>query len=89
MGQEITYYTGSSTGTRRNNEKCSDYGPVSWQVDRKCHMISASSFDKMCADMLSQAADMTCDTGPAGSRVLVAPELAANNFFFGPPNVPY
>jgi hypothetical protein len=80
MGTEITYYTGSTTGQSFNNDDpCSRYTPVSWQVDRKCHVISASSFDKMCAEMISQADDMTADLAPHGSRILVADELASNN----------
>lgn len=54
MGVEITKYTGSTTGTNRNNEICSGYAPITWQVDRTCHMVSASTFDKMCADMKMQ-----------------------------------
>merc|ERR1719231_596147 len=42
MGQDIAKYTGSTTGTSRSNEVCSRYTPITWQVDRKCHMISAS-----------------------------------------------
>ena len=54
MGTQVTKYTGSTTGTSRNNEICSGYTPITWQVDRKCHLISASTFDKMCADMKMQ-----------------------------------
>jgi hypothetical protein len=42
-------------------------------------MISASSFDKMCADMKQMNDDMSSDTHPHGSRVLVADYIAANN----------
>jgi len=79
MGVEITKYTGSTTGTSRDNEVCSAYAPITWQVDRKCHMISASSFDKMCADMAAQRDDMAEDYYPHGSREVVSDELAANN----------
>ena len=58
MGKDIHYYTGSTTGTIRDNEMCSQYAPVSWQVDRQCHMISASSFDKLCYDMKMQHSDI-------------------------------
>jgi len=78
-GSEITKYTGSTTGTTRDNEMCSSYTPITWQVDRKCHLISASTFDKMCADMLSQRDDMSDDLYPHGSRPLVSDNLAANN----------
>jgi Delta carbonic anhydrase len=79
MGADIAKYTGSTTGTSRDNEICSQYAPITWQVDRKCHLISASSFDKMCADMKAQRDDMSNDLEPHGSRALVADELAANN----------
>jgi hypothetical protein len=79
MGQEVTKYTGSTTGTTRDNEICSNYAPITWQVDRKCHLISASSFDKMCADMKAQRDDMSDDLYAHGSRELVDDALAANN----------
>jgi hypothetical protein len=79
FGADIAYYTGSTTGTSRDNEICSRYAPITWQVDRTCHLISASSFDKMCADMLSQQDDMTMDLEPHGARELVLPEYSANN----------
>jgi hypothetical protein len=79
MGTDLAMYTGSTTGTTRNNEICSRYGPITWQVDRKCHLISASTFDKMCADMKAQRDDMSADLHPHGSRELVADEHAANN----------
>jgi len=78
-GTNKAIYTGSTTGTSRNNTVCSQYTPITWQVDRKCHMISASTFDKMCADMKSQRDDMSNDIHPHGSRELVDDELAANN----------
>lgn len=78
-GADIAKYTGSTTGTTRDNKVCSAYAPITWQVDRKCHLISASSFDKMCADMKSQKDDMTNDLFPHGSRVLVQHNLSADN----------
>lgn len=79
MGDDIAYYTGSTTGTSRNNELCSQYAPITWQVDRKCHIVSASTFDKMCADMKSQRDDMHDDFHPHGSRELVDDSLASDN----------
>mmetsp|Transcript_151960 Transcript_151960/g.280060 ORF Transcript_151960/g.280060 Transcript_151960/m.280060 type:complete len:353 (-) Transcript_151960:169-1227(-) len=78
-GADVGKYTGSTTGTSRDNEVCSKYTPITWQVDRKCHLISASSFDKMCADMLTQRDDMSQDTMPHGARELVLNKLAADN----------
>lgn len=79
MGTNMAKYTGSTTGTSRDNTMCSQYTGVTWQVDRKCHMVSASSFDKMCADMKTQRDDMADDLYAHGSRTLVDDELAANN----------
>lgn len=79
MGSDVHYYTGSTTGTSRDNEMCSQYAPITWQVDRKCHMISASSFDKLCFDMLQQRDNMKDDVYPHGSRELVKDSLVANN----------
>lgn len=79
MGQHITAYTGSTTGTSRSNEICSAYAPITWHVDRKCHLISASSFDKMCKDMKAQADDMSEDLYAHGSREFVAANLNADN----------
>merc|ERR1719163_409137 len=78
-GADVAKYTGSTTGTSRDNTICSRYTPITWQVDRKCHLISASSFDKMCANMKAQTDDMSMDVYPHGSRELVADHLAANN----------
>jgi len=79
FGMDMAYYTGSTTGTSRDNVICSAYTPITWQVDRKCHLISASSFDKMCADMLLQRDDMSIDIYAHGARELVSNELAADN----------
>jgi len=79
FGTDMAIYTGSTTGTSVNNEVCSQYTPITWQVDRKCHMISASSFDKMCADMMAQRDDMTDDLYAHGARELVADFLSSNN----------
>jgi len=79
MGIDVAAYTGSTTGTTRSNIICSSYTPITWQVDRKCHLISASSFDKMCADMKQMRDDMSGDIHPHGARELVWKNLTANN----------
>ena len=66
----------------RNNFKF-PYAPITWQVDRKCHMISASSFDKMCFDMKMQRDDMSGDLHAHGSRELVHHDYSANNQYYG------
>jgi len=82
MGKDIHIYTGSTTGDTCSNEMCSQYAPITWQVDRKCHMISASSFDKMCYDMKMQRDDMSADLHAHGSGELVKDKLAANNQYY-------
>jgi hypothetical protein len=77
FGKDMAYYTGSTTGTSRSNDVCSSYSPITWQVDRKCHLISASSFDKMCADMKAQADDMSMDLYAHGARELPHKGLVA------------
>jgi len=78
-GMDMGIYTGSTTGTSRDNSVCSRYTPITWQVDRKCHMIHAASFDKMCQDMLRQSDDMTDDLYAHGSRHVVLQNLTASN----------
>jgi len=79
MGQDVAAYTGSTTGTTRDNQVCSGYAPITWQVDRKCHLISASTFDKMCADMKQMRDDMSMDLHPHGARELVWRNMTADN----------
>jgi len=79
FGSDMAIYTGSTTGTSRSNTVCSGYSPITWQVDRKCHMVSASTFDKMCADMKSQRDDMSSYLHAHGSREVVSDNLAADN----------
>lgn len=85
-GSDIAFYTGSTTSDSRNNVVCSQYAPITWQVDRKCHLISASSMDKMCADMKSQSDDMSEDLKPKGARETVLPQYTANNMLSGSMN---
>jgi len=75
FGQDLAIYAGSSTGTGRDNTWCSMYTPITWQVDRTCHLISASSFDKMCADMKLNHDPMDNDLHPHGARELVVKAL--------------
>ncbi|KAL7552252.1 hypothetical protein ACHAWF_015510 [Thalassiosira exigua] len=61
MGVHVTKYTGSTTGPNFNNdERCDDVTPISWHVDRKCHLISASAFDKLSADMKQNPGMKNC-----------------------------
>jgi len=78
-GSDMAMYTGSTTGQSRDNNMCSRYTPITWQVDRTCHLISASSFDKLCADMMSMSDDMSSDLYPHGSRTVTAHHITANN----------
>jgi hypothetical protein len=84
FGKDLGIYTGSSTGTTRDaSNACSAYTPITWQVDRKCHLISASTFDKMCADMKQNFDDMSMDLHPHGARPLVDASLNADNLADG------
>merc|ERR1719230_1636348 len=78
-GVDMAIYTGSTTGTTRDNQICSQYSPITWQVDRKCHLVSASTFDKMCKDMKAQRDDMSDDLHAHGARELVLNNLTADN----------
>jgi len=82
-GDDMVFYTGSTTGDSRTNQVCSKYSPITWQVDRMCHLISASTFDKMCADMKAQLDDMSDDLHPHGAREVVAPQYTADNMRTG------
>ena len=73
-------YTGSTTGSKFNNdESCDDVSGITWQVDRHCQLISASSFDKMCADIKARQGAKVCngdgccfpDSEPHGARHVV------------------
>lgn len=79
--QDVAKYTGSTTGQSRDNKICSVYTPITWQVDRKCHMISAKSFDLLCAQMKTQADDPNDnhDLEPHGARLTVPASLTATN----------
>ena len=57
----------------------SGYAPITWQVDRKCHLISASTFDKMCADMKQMRDDHLENLYAHGARELVTNAMTANN----------
>jgi hypothetical protein len=82
--QDVAKYTGSTTGTTRDNTMCSKYSPITWQVDRKCHMISAKSFDNLCMMMHMNGHglhgdDMHDDMHPHGARETVLPQLTGTN----------
>jgi hypothetical protein len=82
---DVAYYTGSTTGQSRDNKDfCSLYTPITWQVDRTCHMISAKSFDDLCETMVHNAIEGDNfedghDLAPHGARRTVPPELTGSN----------
>jgi len=67
-------YAGSTTGPSYNNEVCSPY-TITWHVSPKCTTVSASAFDKLCQDMVSNGE--VKDVAPHASRLLVAEEWAS------------
>ena len=75
----MVFHTGSTTGDSRSNQVCSAYTPITWQVDR----VSASTFDKMCADMKAQRDDMSDDLHPHGAREVVAAQYTADSMRSG------
>jgi hypothetical protein len=82
---DVAKYVGSTTGTSRDNVVCSMYSPITWQVDRKCHKVSAASFDLMCKEMLAVKAmggdDMYPDTYPHGAREVVNDTWTESNVY--------
>ena len=70
-------YSGSTTGRLFNNDdSCSPF-QVTWQVDRKCHLISAKSFDAMCEKMRMRY-DIEADAQPHPSRDVIIPALSSS-----------
>ncbi|KAL7545968.1 hypothetical protein ACHAWF_009319 [Thalassiosira exigua] len=68
MGVNLTIYTGGTTGDQFDNTpdgaRCDDVGPVTWQVDRDCHLLSASSLDRLCYDIKTMAGMRHCGYDP-------------------------
>ena len=66
FGQDITAYTGSRTGAtfgdQPGDERCDAASPVSWQVDRSCHLLEARALDKMCKDIKENPGMRRCDS---------------------------
>jgi len=54
--------------TNYNNSErpCDPVSPVSWQVDRKCQLVSASTLDQMCRDIMSNPGMRQCGEGCDG-----------------------
>merc|ERR1711924_230728 len=77
--KDVAKYTGSTTGTTRDNEICSRYTPITWQVDRTCHKVSAKAWDEMCKMMKEQKDDMKDDTHAHGARAFAKKQMVANN----------
>jgi hypothetical protein len=70
-------YSGSTTGRSYNNDDSCSPLQVTWQVDRKCQAISASSFDDMCKAMKDRG--MSADLEPHASRDLVSAALSSDD----------
>jgi hypothetical protein len=79
LATNVAVYQGSTTGHNDGNVVCRGTGgAVTWQVDRGCHKVSAKAFDNLCKAMLEQSDDMSSDTYPHNSRVVVDPALATD-----------
>ena len=72
---DLAPYKGSTTGSSKSNTVFPLCAPVTWQVDRKCRLISASSLDRMCADMKAECDDISSVLHTPGSHVLAADAL--------------
>ena len=64
MGIDITAYTGSRTGGTFGDQLgdlfCDPVSPVTWQVDRRCQLSSASTMDKLCLDIKTRPGMRRC-----------------------------
>jgi hypothetical protein len=83
MGQKMTVYTGSTTGEKfgavvSSTKPCDDISGITWQVDRMCHLLSASTMDQLCA-IIKTKPHMNKDVSPHGSRGIVDPMLVHDN----------
>ena len=67
-GQDITAYLGSRTGgifdATVEGARCDPVSPVTWHVDRKCQLISASTLDEMCREVMTNPGMRQCGDGP-------------------------
>ena len=54
-----------------DREECDDVSPVSWKVDRKCHLVSAKSMDEMCRRVQESPGMKSLDTAPEGACSIV------------------
>jgi hypothetical protein len=85
MGQKMTVYTGSTTGDKFGNDvtstkPCDDISGITWQVDRMCHLLSASTMDELCKTIKTKPHMKGVKAiSPGGSRVVVVKELVHNN----------
>ena len=82
MQEDSIFYVGSTTGEKYDNIVCSPYR-VQWEVDRKCHLASAQSFDKLCMH-LKEDKGFSADISAHGSRKVVDPEYVSKNMYHLP-----
>ena len=64
---DITTYTGSTTGERfgsstTDTKPCDDVTPVTFQVDRKFHLLTAESLDNLCQSLKRNVALYDCSS---------------------------
>ena len=70
QGSDMAPYSGFITGASKSNTVCSLYAPITLQVDCKCRPVSASSFDKMCADMKAVLSQLSVQSVMSGQGSL-------------------
>ena len=79
LATDVAIYQGSTTGQKNGNEDCRGTGGmVTWQVDRGCHMISATAMDRLCGQMKAQKDDMSSDTHPHNARETTAASITTD-----------
>ena len=79
-GAEITGYTGSTTGTTRNNEVCSPRARrATWHRRPPAPRLPASLSTRCARTRLPARGDMSGDFYAHGAREVVADSLTANN----------
>ena len=69
--KDVTVYLGSRTGDGFDDRvdgslPCDPISPVTWQVDRKCQLISASTMDKLCLDIKRRPGMRRCNATGVG-----------------------
>lgn len=66
--------TGGSFDDTIDGDNCDPVSPVSWQVDRKCQLISASTLDQLCRDIMTNPGMRQCGIEKEGDGCFEFPK---------------